>query len=93
MDAVIGNMATSNQLLTGKFDEFGVLLRKNNTEALVEVMKKSTDQFNAQMSELIDKLVKENFKELNSSVQMLNTWASRKQRTGCPANAAGYYHY
>ena len=71
---IIEGMRTSNDLLVDKFDEFAELLRKNNTEALVEVMRASTEQFNAQMSELIDKLVKENFKELNGSVQMLNTW-------------------
>ena len=34
----------------------------------------ATESFNAQMTELIQKLVQENFKELNSSVQSLNTW-------------------
>jgi len=37
-------------------------------------MKKATEQFNEQMSELINKLVQENFKELNNSVQQLNKW-------------------
>ena len=37
-------------------------------------MKKTTEQFNAQMSELINKLVKENFQELNNSVKNLNEW-------------------
>lgn len=71
---IVRGMTTSNQLLTTKFDEFSELMRQNNTEALVEVMKATTEQFNAQMSELIDRLVKENFKELNSSVLMLNSW-------------------
>jgi uncharacterized phage infection (PIP) family protein YhgE len=61
-------------MLSVKFDEFSILLAKNNTEALVEVMKSATEQFNTQMRELIDKLVKENFAELNNSVQNLNTW-------------------
>ncbi|ADB42634.1 MotA/TolQ/ExbB proton channel family protein [Spirosoma linguale] len=74
VDAIVKSMLGNQKLLTAKFDEFSELLRKNNTEALVEVMRASTEQFNAQMSELIDKLVKENFKELNGSVQMLNTW-------------------
>lgn len=60
--------------LRDKFDEFGEILKKNNTEALVDVMKKSTEVFNTQMSELIERLVKENFNELNNSVQNLNTW-------------------
>jgi biopolymer transport protein ExbB/TolQ len=61
-------------LLLNKFDEFGEILKKNNTEALVEVMKQVTETFNAQMNELIVRLVKENFEELNNSVQNLNTW-------------------
>lgn len=57
-----------------KFDEFGQILKKNNTEALVEVMKSATETFNEQMTRLVEKLVQENFKELNNSVQSLNNW-------------------
>lgn len=64
----------NQSFLDTKFKEFGELLAKNNTEALVEVMKEATAQFNTQMKELIDKLVKENFQELNNSVQQLNSW-------------------
>ncbi|MEP4532679.1 MAG: MotA/TolQ/ExbB proton channel family protein [Cyclobacteriaceae bacterium] len=60
--------------LTMKFEEFGEELKKNNTETLVEVMKQATEEFNAQMSELINKLVKENFEELNNSVNRMNQW-------------------
>ena len=67
-------IAESARLTSTKFDEFSELLRKNNTEALVEVMKRVTEQFNTQMSELINRLVKENFEELNSSVKNLNDW-------------------
>ncbi len=68
------NMEKTNQLLEAKFDEFTELLKKSNTEALVEVMKKVTEEFNSQMSELINKLVQENFEQLNKSVEQLNTW-------------------
>ena len=67
-------MADTNKLLTEKFNEFADLLKKSNTEALVEVMKKVTEQFQKQMSELINKLVQENFEQLNKSVERLNTW-------------------
>ena len=67
-------MSSNNKLISKKFDEFSELLAKNNTEALVEVMKTATEQFNNQMKELIDRLVKENFAELNTSVQNLNNW-------------------
>lgn len=73
-DEIIKAMSENNKLTTNKFDEFSELLRKNNTEALVEVMKKATEQFNEQMSELINRLVQENFAELNNSVKSLNAW-------------------
>lgn len=67
-------MADTNKLLERKFDEFSELLKKNNTEALVEVMKKVTEEFQKQMSALINKLVQENFDQLNKSVEKLNHW-------------------
>ena len=69
-----GNMDNTNKLLTAKFEEFSKLLEKSNTEALVEVMKKVTEEFNKQMSDLINKLVQENFEQLNHSVEQLNSW-------------------
>jgi len=74
IDWIIESMNKNNELIQQKFDEFSELLAKNNTEALVEVMKNATEQFNAQMSALIEKLVQENFKELNNSVQRMNQW-------------------
>lgn len=74
IDWIIESMNKNNQLISLKFDEFSELLAKNNTEALVEVMKNATEQFNNQMSALIEKLVQENFKELNNSVQRMNQW-------------------
>ncbi len=71
---IVDSMNENNLLISKKFDEFSDLLAKNNTEALVDVMKSATEAFNEQMSELIEKLVQENFKELNNSVQSLNTW-------------------
>ena len=78
-DEIIKAMSENNKLTTKKFDEFSELLRKNNTEALVEVMKKATEQFNEQMSELINRLVKENFAELNNSVKSLNDWQKQNK--------------
>jgi hypothetical protein len=69
----------NKSFLSEKFDDFSVLLAKNNTEALVEVMKTATTQFNDQMSALIEKLVQENFAELNNSVQSLNTWQTENK--------------
>ena len=68
------SMDNTNKLLATKFEEFSKLLEKSNTEALVEVMKKVTEEFNKQMSNLINKLVQENFEQLNHSVEQLNSW-------------------
>lgn len=67
-------MGNTNKLLQDKFDEFSELLKKSNTEALVNVMKKVTEEFQKQMKALISKLVQENFEQLNKSVERLNTW-------------------
>ena len=67
-------MKETNELLTEKFDEFSELLRKSNTEALVEVMKGVTLEFEKQMSALINKLIQENFEQLNQSVANMNQW-------------------
>lgn len=67
-------MANTNELLERKFDEFSELLKKNNTEALVEVMKRVTVEFQSQMNALISKLVQENFDQLDKSVEKLNQW-------------------
>ena len=51
---IIDAMGSNNKFIVKKFDEFSVLMSKNNTEALVDVMKNVTEQFNKQMSELIN---------------------------------------
>jgi len=71
---IVSSMDSNSKTIEAKFEEFSILLAKNNTEALVEVMKKATEEFNNQMSALVNKLVQENFAELNNSVQMLNQW-------------------
>ncbi len=68
------NMTKTNELLERKFNEFTELLKKSNTEALVEVMKKVTEEFQKQMNSLINKLIQENFDQLNKSVEKLNLW-------------------
>lgn len=67
-------MQATNKLLVAKFDEFSELLQKSNTDALVEVMKNVSEEFNKQMTSLINKLIQENFDQLNKSVERLNTW-------------------
>lgn len=74
VDEIEMKMQETNKLLSEKFDEFSELLKKSNTEALVEVMKKVTEEFQKQMNSLINKLIQENFDQLNKSVERLNTW-------------------
>jgi hypothetical protein len=77
---IVDTMNKNNELIRSKFDEFSVLLAKNNTEALVEAMQRVITDFNTQMNELIQKLVKENFEELNNSVQNLNDWQKENKK-------------
>jgi DNA repair exonuclease SbcCD ATPase subunit len=67
-------MKSNSELVERKFDEFTELLKQSNTEALVEVIEKVIGGFNDKLNELIEKLVKENFEELNASVARLNEW-------------------
>lgn len=74
VDQIEHSMDKTNSLLERKFDEFTELLKKSNTEALVEVMKEVTAEFQKQMDALISKLIQENFDQLNKSVERLNQW-------------------
>jgi hypothetical protein len=77
---LIANNA-NNQLFETKFNEFIILLQENNTKGLVEMMDKATRQFNEQMSGLINKLVQENFAQLNQSVESLNNWQQENKES------------
>ncbi len=78
------SMQKTNNLLVKKFNEFSELLQKSNTEALVEVMKKVTEEFQKQMNDLISRLVQENFEQLNNSVERLNQWQiENKEMIAC----------
>lgn len=74
MDWVKVTMKQGQELMVQKFDEFSDLLEKSNTEALVKAIENVIGGFNDKLSELIDRLVKENFEELNKSVKSLNDW-------------------
>mgnify|MGYP001267187967 FL=1 len=74
LQKIIITLNDNNEQMKQKFDEFSVLLAKNNTEALVKVMKTATEEFNKQMSAIVERLVQENFQELNNSVARMNQW-------------------
>ena len=62
------NKLEANKIwLEQKFEDFSDLLSKSNTEALVDVIEQVIGGFNDKLNELIEKLVKENFEQLNES--------------------------
>ena len=71
---IVQKQADTDVLLTNKLNEMTQLLKKNNVEALSDYMKKFAAEFQNQMNNLINKLVADNFKELNNSIDNLNTW-------------------
>ena len=71
---IVQKQADTDALLTGKLNEMTKLLEKNNVEALSDYMKQFAAEFQNQMNNLINKLVADNFKELNKSIDNLNTW-------------------
>lgn len=77
---IVEAMNRNNEIIKNKFDEFTKLLTENNTKALVEAMEKVITDFNSQMNELIQRLVKENFEELNNSVKNLNDWQKENKK-------------
>lgn len=74
VDQIRETVKASQELITRKFDEFTSLMEKSNTEALVKAIENVIGGFNDKLTELIDRLVKENFEELNKSVKNLNDW-------------------
>ena len=71
---IVKKQADTDVLLTDKLNEMTKLLEKNNVEALSDYMKKFAADFQNQMNNLINKLVADNFNELNKSIDNLNTW-------------------
>lgn len=64
----------SSANINEKLSEFVSLLEKSQTEALVKAIENVIGGFNERLNELIERLVKENFEELNNSVNTLNQW-------------------
>lgn len=74
IDDILTGMLRTNQLLTQKFDEFTELMKKSNTEALKEAMENALAKLNEQMSDLINRLITDNFTRLTECVDQLATW-------------------
>lgn len=76
---VLEQIEKNYESLDVRLSRFSEVLQESNTSALVSVMEESTKKFNEQMSTLIDRLVKENFNELNNSVNNLNQWQNENK--------------
>lgn len=70
----LGNYKEGTKQLVTKFDDFHEILKQSTTQAFVDAMQSLTETFNNQMNELLERLVKDNFERLNTSVNKLNTW-------------------
>ncbi len=79
-NTVKDTLIESKDFIGKKFDEFGSILEKSNTEALVKVIENVIGGFNERLNELIERLVKENFEELNNSVKNLNEWQQKNKQ-------------
>ncbi len=69
-DTVKQNGETMEQ----RFREFGEALGRHNVEALTRAIEEVIGGFNQRLGDLLERLVQENFAELNRSVERLNTW-------------------
>lgn len=74
LSSINQTMERNRKLMIIEFEKFSDLLAKNNTEILVEAIENVIGNFNEKLNELLGRLVKENFEQLNDSVQKLNQW-------------------
>lgn len=72
--SIMRGISQIQEMFKVKFEEFSYLLKDSNTKVLVDIMKQLSEEFSFQMSALVEKLVQENFQELNTSVQRMNQW-------------------
>ncbi len=71
---IVEKLENGNKILSSEFEKFGKLLGDINTEAMVKAIENALGGFNERFNELIERLVKENFDQLNDSVSQLNEW-------------------
>jgi uncharacterized protein YukE len=79
LDELKSNIASNHSVIVEQFEGFAEILKKSNTEALVEVMKQVTKDINDQLSSLINKLVQENFDRLNDAVGKMVDWQTENK--------------
>ncbi|MFW5782781.1 MAG: hypothetical protein ACOCWO_05780, partial [Candidatus Muiribacteriaceae bacterium] len=64
----------NTDVISERMATFNEALQKTNTDALVKAIENVIGGFNDKLSDLIDRLVKENFEQLNESIVNLNEW-------------------
>ena len=74
ISTIVTKMNETEKYLTSKLEDVTSLLEKNDMEQLTLYMKKFASDFQNQMNALINKLVSDNFKELNNSIKVLCSW-------------------
>lgn len=57
-----------------KINSFEQTIAKSNSEVLAKAMENATAEFSQKINDVVERLVKENFDQLNHSVENLNTW-------------------
>ncbi len=57
-----------------KLNSFEQTIAKSNSEVLAKAMENATAEFSQKINDVVERLVKENFDQLNHSVENLNTW-------------------
>ena len=67
-------MNETEKFFISKLKDVTSLLEKNDIEQMTLYMKKFASDFQNQMNALINKLVSDNFKELNNSIKVLCSW-------------------
>lgn len=71
---VLQRVKECNVGLDQKLNAFGQSIIKSNTDSLSGVMESACMTFQSTMNDILGQLIKENFDELNNSVQTLNKW-------------------
>ena len=74
ISTIVTKMNETEKFFISKLKDVTSLLEKNDIEQMTLYMKKFASDFQNQMNALINKLVSDNFKELNNSIKVLCSW-------------------
>ena len=74
ISTIVTKMNETEKFFISKLKDVTSLLEKNDIEQMTLYMKKFASDFQNQMNALINKLVSDNFKELNNGIKVLCSW-------------------